>query len=149
MSDAITVVSRRRFCTGACAALVSACGGASPTSPSAPASMLPVLPGQFAGSRVQVAVAGSALDSAGGAALVESTAGLFLLARTGANAFTAVDAICSHESCTITGSDGNAYVCPCHGSRYSRSGQVLAGPARASLRQFSTTFADGVVTIAL
>jgi Rieske Fe-S protein len=45
--------------------------------------------------------------------------------------------------------DGTTYVCPCHGSRYSRSGQVLAGPAKASLRQFSTAFTDGVVTIAL
>jgi cytochrome b6-f complex iron-sulfur subunit len=149
MSDSITVVSRRRFCAGACAALVSACGGSSPTSPSAPASMLPVLPGQFAGSRVQVTVAGSALDNVGGAALVECVAGVFLLSRNATNAFTAVEAICSHESCTITGSDGNAYVCPCHGSRYSRSGQVLAGPAKASLRQFGTTFTDGVVTIAL
>jgi Rieske Fe-S protein len=40
-------------------------------------------------------------------------------------------------------------VCPCHGSRYNRNGQVLAGPAKASLRQYVTTVADGVVTIAL
>ena len=113
------------------------------------ASMLPVLAGRFVGSGVQVAIASSALADVGGAALVESTAGVFLLARTGASGFSAVDAICSHESCTITGADGAAYVCPCHGSRYSRSGQVLAGPAKASLRQFATTFTDGVVTIAL
>jgi Rieske Fe-S protein len=156
MSDTHTPVSRRRFCAGACqvasgatlATFFSACGGSSPTSPSA-ASDLPVLPGQFANSRVQVTVAGSALDAVGAAALVESVAGVYLLARTSATAFTAVDATCSHESCTITGIDGTTYVCPCHGSRYNRSGQVLAGPAKASLRQFSTAFADGVVTIAL
>jgi cytochrome b6-f complex iron-sulfur subunit len=156
MSDTTTAVSRRRFCAGAChmasgatiATLFSACGG-SPTSPSGPASMLGVLPGRFAGSGVQVTVSGSALDNVGGAVLVESTAGEFLLARTSANGFSAVDAICSHESCTVTGADGAAYVCPCHGSRYSRTGQVLAGPAKASLRQFATTFNDGVVTIAL
>ena len=113
------------------------------------ASLLGVLPGHFSGAGVQVDVNGSALADVGGAALVESTAGVFLLARTGTNTFAAVDAICSHESCTITGADGNAYVCPCHGSRYSRSGQVLAGPAKASLRQFSTAFANGIVTIAL
>lgn len=111
--------------------------------------MLPVLSGRFASSRVQVTIAGSALDSVGGAALVESTAGVFLLARMNATTFSAVDAICSHESCTITGIDDTTYVCPCHGSRYNRSGQVVAGPARASLRQFPTTFADGVVTIAV
>jgi Rieske Fe-S protein len=113
------------------------------------AATLGVMSGRFTGSGVQVAVAGSALTDAGGAVLVESTAGVFLLARTSASGFTAVDAICSHESCTITGADGATYVCPCHGSRYNRSGQVMAGPAKASLRQFATTFTDGVVTIAV
>ena len=111
--------------------------------------MLSVVPGRFAGSGVQVTVGGSPLDNVGGAALVESTAGVFLVSRTNASAFMAVDATCSHESCTVTGADGNVYVCPCHGSRYSRTGQVLEGPAKASLRQFNTTFADGVVTIAV
>lgn len=111
--------------------------------------MLPVVPGQFANNRVQVTVAGSALNDVGGAALVQSTAGVFLLARTAANSFSAVEAVCTHEGCTINGADGTTYVCPCHGSRYSRSGQVLAGPARASLRQYTTTFNDTVVTIAL
>lgn len=111
--------------------------------------MLATVTGRFTGSGVQVTVGGSALAEDGGAVLVESVAGLFLLARTGADEFSAVDAICSHESCTITGAQGSSYVCPCHGSRYDRSGRVLTGPAQASLRRFTTTFADGVVTIAL
>lgn len=132
------------------ATLFSGCGGSSsPTSPSGPASMLGVLSGRFTGSGVQVAVTGSPLADVGGAVLVESTAGVFLLARTSESAFSAIDAVCSHESCTITGMAGTTYVCPCHGSRYSRSGQVLAGPAQASLRHFATTLTDGVVTIAL
>jgi len=133
------------------ATLVSACGDgpSSPTSPNGPASMLGVLAGRFAGSVVQVTIAGSALAEVGGAVLVESTAGVFLIARTGASTFSAIDAVCTHEGCTITGADGAIYVCPCHGSRYNRSGQVVRGPAPASLRQFATTFTDGVVTIAL
>jgi Rieske Fe-S protein len=111
--------------------------------------MLGVSNGRFTGSSVQVNVAGTALTEASGAVLVESTAGVFLLARTGANSYSAIDAICSHESCTVTGADGATYVCPCHGSRYDRNGQVLAGPARAALRQFPTSFSDGIVTIAL
>ena len=159
MSETTTPVSRRRFCAGACqamsgatfATLFSACGGSSssPTSPSGMGSKLPVVPGRFTGPGVQVTVAGSALADVGGAVLVESTAGVFLLSRTSASAFSAVEAVCTHEGCTVTGADGGAYVCPCHGSRYSRSGQVLAGPARAALRQYGTTAADGVVTIAL
>ena len=155
MSDTNTPVSRRRFCAGACqvasgtlATLFSACGG-SPTSPSGMASKLGVLAGRFTGSGVAVNVAGSALADVGGAVLVESIAGVFLIARTSASTYSAVDAVCAHEGCTITGTDGATYVCPCHGSRYNRSGQVLAGPAKASLRQYASTFTDGVVTIAL
>ena len=162
MSDAHGALSRRQFCAGACqlascatlATLASACSGdgtAAPTSPSGLASALPRIGGQFTtgSSVVRVPTAGSALNDVGGTALVESTAGVFLIARSGAGTFQAVDAVCTHEGCTITGVDGATYVCPCHGSRYSRSGQVQAGPARANLRQYATTFADGVVTIAL
>jgi len=157
VSDTNAPVSRRQFCTGACqaasgatlATLFSACGGGSPTSPSGMASMLGVLAGRFTGGTVQATVAGSAVADVGGAVLVESTAGVFLLAQTSANAFSAVEAVCTHEGCTINGADGDAYVCPCHGSRYNRSGQVLAGPARSSLRRYASTFTNGVVTIAL
>ena len=113
------------------------------------ASTLGTLAGRFTGSGVQVTVAGSALASEGGAVLVESNAGLFLLARTGTATFSAVEAVCTHEGCTVNGADGDIYVCPCHGSRYSRAGQVVRGPATASLRRYGTTFTDGVVTIAL
>ena len=159
MSETNTAISRRRFCTGACqaasgatlATLFSACGGgsSSPTSPSGMASLLDVLAGRFTGPGVQVTIAGSALGDVGGAVLVESTGGVFLLARVSPSAFSAVEAVCTHEGCTITGADAATYVCPCHGSRYNRSGHVLAGPAKASLRQYVTTVADGVVTIAL
>lgn len=157
MSDSHGCISRRQFCAGACqaasaatlATLLAGCGDGSPTSPNGPASLLGVLPGQFAGSRVQVTIGASALADVGGAVLVESTAGVFLLARTGTEAFAALEAVCTHEGCTITGADGAIYVCPCHGSRYDRSGRVVAGPARAALRQYAATHAAGVVTITL
>jgi cytochrome b6-f complex iron-sulfur subunit len=152
-------VSRRRFCAGACQAVSGAtlatvfagCSGGSdsPTAPSSRAVDLAVVAGRFSGSIVQVDVAGTALAAAGGAVLVQSVAGVFLLARTDDTTYSAIDAICSHESCTVTGADGNAYVCPCHGSRYDRSGRVLQGPATAALRRFSTSVSSGVVTITL
>ena len=128
------------------ATLFSACGsGSSPTSPNGMASMLTKLPGRFTGSAVQVPVAGSPLSDVGGAVLVESTAGVFLISRTSASAVSVIEGICTHEGCPITGEDGSTYVCPCHGSRYNRIGQVLAGPARSALRQYAATFTDGVV----
>ena len=157
MSDTNASITRRRFCAGACqvasgvtlTTLFAGCSGGSPTGPSGMASTLGVLRGRFAGSRVQVDVAGSALADVGGAVLVESTAGVFLISRTSATTFSTIDAVCTHEGCTITDADGDTYVCPCHGSRYNRSGQVLAGPAKASLRQYATTVTDGVVSIAV
>ena len=166
MSDANLSVSRRQFCAGACqlascatlATLVSACGDG-PTSPSGgggggggSTSVLPALSGQFTfGSPVvRVNTAGTALNDVGGTALVQSSAGVFLVARTSASSFQAIDAVCTHEGCTVNSANGDTYVCPCHGSRYNRSGQVLPGsPAKANLRQYATTFADGVVTISL
>ena len=157
MSDATAHVTRRRFCAGACqaasgatlATLFTACGGGSPTSPSGNVSTLGTIAGRFTTGRVDVTVAGSALASEGGAAVIESIAGMFLLARTSATSFTAIDATCTHEGCTVTNTDGDQYVCPCHGSRYTRSGQVVHGPAMASLRRYTTSFNDGVVTIAI
>jgi Rieske Fe-S protein len=131
------------------ATLFSACGGGSPTSPSDPASALGRVAGRFTGTGVQATIAGSALADVGGAVLVESNAGVFLLARTGASEFSAIEAVCTHEGCTITGAAGDIYVCPCHGSRYNRNGQVVNGPAKSSLRQYATSMTDGVVTIAL
>jgi Rieske Fe-S protein len=150
--------SRRQFCAGACQAascaalstIFAGCGsGGSPTSPTKSANPLPVLSGRFTGSAVAVDVAGTAIATVGGAALIDNNAGVFLIARTSDTSFTAIDGVCTHESCTVTGSDGTDYVCPCHGSRYDRNGRVVNGPAKASLRQYPTTFAGGVVTIAL
>jgi Rieske Fe-S protein len=160
MSDTLTLVSRRQFCAGACqvascatfATLVTACGGGDgPTGPSGGggASDLSVLRGNFANARVQVTMTGTPLATVGGAARVESTAGLFLVTRNSDTAFTVVDGTCTHEGCAITGATSTEYVCPCHGSRYTKSGQVTNGPARSSLRQYASTIANDVLTISV
>jgi len=154
MSDTTAPISRREFC-GACmascatlATFVTACGG-SPTGPSASARDLSLIQGQFANARVRVTTAGTPLANVGGAARVESSAGLFLVSRTSDTTFTVIDGVCTHEGCTITGTTTTEYVCPCHGSRYNLTGQVQQGPAKANLRQYASTFADGVVSIAV
>ena len=92
--------------------------------------------------------ASSPLSTVGDAVLVQSALGLFLVARTGQSTFSALTAICTHQTCTITGFAGQSYVCPCHGSQFSTGGQVLGGPAPTSLRQFATQFDGTVLTIA-
>jgi Rieske Fe-S protein len=111
---------------------------------------LPTISGSSAGGAVTLTVdASSPLASVGGAALVQSSSGFFLVARTAADAFTALTATCTHEACTINGFSSPRYVCPCHGSQFDTSGRVANGPATTALRQFATRFANNVLTITL
>jgi cytochrome b6-f complex iron-sulfur subunit len=91
--------------------------------------------------------ASSPLNAVGGAALVQTSAGPFLVAQTSAGSFTALTAVCTHQGCTVSGFQSSQYVCPCHGSTYSTSGAVIQGPAPSPLRSFATRFAAGVLTI--
>lgn len=157
-SDFIQVgTSRREFCShvcqvasvGALATLVQACGGSSGGG-SGPSNFaqLPTVNGTSGGAVVTVQIdAASPLNAVGGAAVVRSSAGVFLVARTAADRFAAVNGTCTHEACAITGWDNTNFVCPCHGSRFTTAGQVLNGPARTALRAFNTQFANNILSI--
>ena len=149
--------TRRHFCAQTCRAatvaafagglgvLLEGCG--SPTSPSnVPA--LPTINATQSNGVISLTVdASSALATLGSAALVQSTLGSFLVARTGQSSFTALTAICTHQGCTITGYENQTYVCPCHGSQYDTSGRVLQGPAPSALRQYSNQFNNNELAI--
>ncbi len=42
---------------------------------------------------------------------------------------------CTHLGCTIEPDGEKDFACPCHGSRYTKDGSVLKGPANKPLRQ--------------
>ena len=44
---------------------------------------------------------------------------------------------CTHLGCSIKKNEGEALVCGCHGSRYSKRGEVLTGPAVDPLASLS------------
>ena len=134
--------SRRAFCATVCHAAAAVA-----TVSARQTSALPIVRGQAEGKHVSVTVASTALDAVGGRVRVASNAGGFLVARTGEQTFVALTGTCSHESCQVTDADSEAYVCPCHESRFDAKGEVLRGPAEIPLEQYPTAFADGVLTI--
>ena len=152
-------MNRREFCAHACQAMslitvgaaMQGCGGDdSPTSPSGGfgGTPLPTLNGTVSGRTISVTVdTGSPLATVGGAALVQSTAGNVLVARISQEAFSALTAVCTHESCTVTGRSGSSYECPCHGSQYATGGAVVRGPATRSLTVFASSFSGTTLTI--
>jgi Rieske Fe-S protein len=48
-----------------------------------------------------------------------------------------LSAVCTHQACTIE-DKGSRFECPCHGSRFSRMGDVIRGPAERPLRRYPT-----------
>jgi cytochrome b6-f complex iron-sulfur subunit len=151
-----TDITRRSFCVHACqaasclalGALTSACGGGGSAPSNVP--QLTTVNGSVSGTTVQVQIdSSSPLAGAGGAAMVRSSSGSFLVARTGQESFSALTTVCTHETCTITCFDNSNFVCPCHGSRFSTTGRVVNGPASAPLRSFATFFSNNLLTISL
>jgi Rieske Fe-S protein len=55
---------------------------------------------------------------------------------------------CTHRQCPIAWNASEAtWDCPCHGSRFSADGQVIAGPARLPLQSLSFKIVDGEVKL--
>ena len=130
---------------GTLGAIVQGCGGV--TSPSDVPALQTVNGTRVAGGVTIAIDASSPLSAVGSAALVRTSIGDFLVGHTGQDSFIALTAVCTHETCTITGFGNQNYVCPCHGSTFDLNGRVLGGPAPAALRQYSTQFSGGTLTI--
>ena len=151
--------SRRSVCTqgclsaaaGAVAALSSGCGGGGNDAPGpggsgSTGSPLGSATGNVSGRVVSVPVDGSPLATVGGAAVVRTPLGNYLLARTGQDSFTALTAVCTHESNQITNFTGSQFACTFHGSLFTTAGAVARGPATRPLTSYPTTFAGNTVT---
>jgi cytochrome b6-f complex iron-sulfur subunit len=150
--------TRREFCTRAAGAvslltlgaIVTGCGSSSMSpSSSTGVTALATIAASAAGGSIAITIdAASPLAAVGSAALVQTGAASYLVARTAQNAFIALTAVCTHQGCTVSEYQNQIYQCPCHGSRYSTSGAVVNGPATLPLRQFATQFSGNVLTIA-
>ena len=105
IEDRDSTFSRREFCGHACrvaslaglASLLPACGGGNPAGPSGNILALTVVSAPVtAGAATLTVDAASPLATVGGAALVQTSAGNFLVTRTTHDVFAAFTATCTH-----------------------------------------------------
>jgi Rieske Fe-S protein len=92
------------------------------------------------------------LKSVGGS-IVGKASGLanpIVIAHVSNDMFAALDAICTHERCTVSYNALNLTLdCPCHGSSYEVDGRVINGPAVRALPRFTATSDGTTLTITL
>jgi cytochrome b6-f complex iron-sulfur subunit len=70
-----------------------------------------------------------------------------LLYRSSETTVLAFSRKCTHQGCTVGAFQNGVSTCPCHGSQYNTSGDVIHGPARNSLHVYTATLSGSMVTI--
>lgn len=81
----------------------------------------------------------SGLKTKGGFAVINASK--VIAARTLDDNFIAVQSDCTHQGTTINfRSSTSDFRCPNHGSTFSKTGAVTAGPATAALKKYNTSF---------
>jgi cytochrome b6-f complex iron-sulfur subunit len=65
-----------------------------------------------------------------------------------ADAFTAVQVACTHQGASINYNSGQGiFICPLHGSEFSKSGAVILGPASSPLQKYNVTINGNTLTV--
>jgi cytochrome b6-f complex iron-sulfur subunit len=142
--------SRREFVVTSGAAAVAAaagCGGGSPTTPTPAGTPTPgATPGPNE-VRVPLPAVGQTV-AATGQLLTPLPLAITRLADT---SVAAVSRICTHEGCTVNLPVASLLTldCPCHGSRFQVTGQVVNGPAARPLASFPTVIVGDQVVVTL
>lgn len=79
---------------------------------------------------------------------VPEMAGKFWLVNTEDQGVKAIYMVCTHLGCLYKWEPSTVrFECPCHGSKFTREGFYIEGPAPRSLDQFEVTEEDGVVVV--
>jgi cytochrome b6-f complex iron-sulfur subunit len=82
------------------------------------------------------------------AAPIPDTAGKFWLVNTAEDGPRALYMVCTHLGCLYKWAQSNTrFECPCHGSKFSREGYYIEGPASRSLDMFEITEEEGQIVV--
>lgn len=74
--------------------------------------------------------------------------GQFYLACLADGSFLALSRTCTHLGCSVPwDAEKNQFVCPCHGSSFSMSGEVLTAPAPRPLDTYPVRIENGIVKV--
>lgn len=74
----------------------------------------------------------------------------YLLYRPDEGTVLAYTSVCTHQGCKVGTGDSKNFICPCHGSEYSKlDGSVTQGPAPKALTRYATSIEGDKVKIYL
>ena len=78
--------------------------------------------------------------------VVDKTADVMIVRNPETEALVAVNPLCTHQGCTVEWETETAvFACPCHGSQFSPTGEVLSGPAEKPLATYEAKIEDDLV----
>ena len=83
-----------------------------------------------------------------GEATVMSLSDIPVIAVNRGDRFRVFNATCSHLGCLVKWDNGKKrFECPCHGGMYNESGEVIAGPPPAAIKEYKTSASGTLVKI--
>jgi cytochrome b6-f complex iron-sulfur subunit len=70
-----------------------------------------------------------------------------IIARDNNGNFIALYDVCPHAGCTVQFNGASQFPCPCHGSNFDSSGNVIQGPATSGLKKYNTTLTGTMLRV--
>ncbi|MEM1136067.1 MAG: Rieske (2Fe-2S) protein [Bacteroidota bacterium] len=71
----------------------------------------------------------------------------FIVRKVGEEAFIALSRVCTHQGCVIDVNEDASFSCPCHGSEFTKDGEVTNGPAERALSSFKIEKEGNALTV--
>ena len=90
------------------------------------------------------------LAAAGAAVSVTAGEHKLIVVNAGEEGYLAASRTCTHMGCSVGwDAEGGEYECPCHGSRFSKTGEVTNGPAKKPISAYAVKDEAGRLRIAV